>query len=175
MDGQGMVQVYTGDGKGKTTASLGLAMRAVGHGLKVLMLQFLKNDENYGEIKSVKYLPDFEICQVGRDCFVNFANPDPIDVKMVRSGWEKAKDAITAQKYDIVILDEINVAIAYGLLPVKEVIDFLECRNSGKTEIVFTGIAAPLELIELADLVTEMKNVKHYFNLGIESRTGIDH
>ncbi len=175
MTGKGLIQVYTGDGKGKTTASLGLALRACGHGLKVIMLQFLKDDPNYGEFKAAGYLPGFVIKQVGRDCFVDFSNPDPIDVLMVAEGWQQAKNVIESGEYDIVILDELNIVMAYDLLPTAEVISFLQKARGNKVEIVLTGRYAPQALLDLADLVTEMKEVKHYFSCGIESRDGIDH
>ena len=171
----GLIQVYTGDGKGKTTASLGLALRACGHGLKVLMLQFMKGDREYGEIKAAIYLPNFEIKQLGRDCFVDFANPDSVDVKMLIEGWQEAKEAILSRKYDIVILDEINIAMHAKFLPLEEVVDFLKNNDFKNTEIVLTGRQAPTEIIELADLVTEMKEIKHYFSKNIHSRDGFDH
>ena len=171
----GMIQVYTGDGKGKTTASLGLALRACGHGLKVLMIQFMKGDREYGEIKAAKYLPNFEIRQVGRDCFVNFADPDPVDVNMLKDGWQQAKDAILSKDYQMVILDEINIAMYAKLLPVDEVVAFLKDNDLKDTEVVLTGRLAPDEIVEIADLVTEMREIKHYFSKGIHSRDGFDH
>ncbi|MDR2005927.1 MAG: cob(I)yrinic acid a,c-diamide adenosyltransferase [Acidaminococcales bacterium] len=172
---QGMIQVYTGDGKGKTTASLGLALRAVGHGFKVLMIQFLKGDPEYGEVKAAGFLPGLEIRQVGRDCFVNFAAPDPVDVKMAAEGWEMAKAAVLSRKYNMVILDEINIAMGTKLLPTAAVAGFLREISPPPAEIVLTGRMAPAEVIELADLVTEMKEVRHYFDKGVHSRNGIDH
>lgn len=171
----GLIQVYTGDGKGKTTAALGLALRACGHNYKVLMIQFLKDDPNYGEFKAADFLSDFAIRQVGRDCFVDFSNPDPIDVKMVADGWQEAKEAILSKKYDMVILDELNIAMDKNLLDTKKVVDFLRETRGLPVEIVLTGRYAPKEIIDLADLVTEMKDIKHYFTKGIDSRDGIDH
>lgn len=171
----GLVQVYTGDGKGKTTAALGLALRACGYGLKVLMIQFLKDDPNYGEFKAANLLSNLEIRQVGRDCFVDFSNPDPIDVVMVADGWQQAKQEILSKKYDIVILDELNIVMAKDLLETKEVIFFLQKTRGLPVEIVLTGRYAPKEIIDFADLVTEMKDIKHYFEQGIESRDGVDH
>jgi cob(I)alamin adenosyltransferase len=170
-----MIEVYTGDGKGKTTASLGLALRAVGHGFKVLMFQFLKGDTEYGEFKAAGFLPGFEIRQVGRDCFVNFASPDPVDAKMALEGWEAAKTAILSQKYDMVILDEINIAMGTGLLPTADVVHFLREISPQPVEIILTGRMAPAEVVELADLVTEMKEIRHYFSKGVHSRNGVDH
>lgn len=173
MKDYGLLQVYTGDGKGKTTAALGVALRACAKGAKVVMLSFFKDDPTYGEAMGAKFLPGFTLKQVGRDAFVNFRNPDKIDVDMARNGWELAKQEILGDA-DIVILDEINIVLAYNVLPVDEVIEFLD-ENKGKAEVICTGRQAPEALLEIADLVTEMQEVKHYFHLGIESREGIDH
>ena len=163
MKGYGLLQVYTGSGKGKTTAALGVALRAAGRGARTVMLSFLKDDPDYGEAMAAQYLPHFLLRQVGRDAFVNFHNPDPIDLKMVRED--------TA---DLLILDELNIVLATGMLPLEEVIDFLK-KYKGKTEIITTGRGAPEELISIADLVTDMQEIKHYFHKGISSRDGIDH
>jgi len=174
LKGYGLLQIYTGTGKGKTTAALGVAFRASGRGAKTLVIQYMKDDPSYGEFMAAKFLPGFELKQVGRDSFVNFQDPDPIDVQMVKSGWLLAREAIVSQKYDLVILDEINIALAYKLLDQQEVIEFLKL-NRGHTEIICTGRGAPEELIEIADLVTDMENIKHYFFAGVKSRDGIDH
>lgn len=174
MKGYGLLQVYTGSGKGKTTAALGVVLRASGYGAKSLMIQFMKDDKGYGEYSAAKFIPGFELLQVGRDCFVDFANPDPIDLKMILDGWGLAKEAILSQKYDLIILDELNVALHYKMLPMDEVIDFLK-NTRGKTEIITTGRYAPEQLKEIADLVTDMQSVKHYFFAGVKSRDGIDH
>lgn len=119
-----MLQVYTGTGKGKTTAALGVALRASGYGMKTLMLSFLKDDPEYGEARAAKNLPWFTLRQVGRDAFVNFRNPDPIDLKMCRDGWEETKEAISSHAADIIILDELNIVLATQMLPTQEVVDF---------------------------------------------------
>lgn len=170
----GLLQVYTGDGKGKTTASLGLAFRAIGHGMKVCMIQFMKNSDIYGEVRLADKMPGLTIIPVGRHDFVNLKNPEEIDIRLARSGWEQAREIISSQKYDIVILDEINVSLACGLLEEKPVVEFL-ATGRGATEVVTTGCWAPQSLLDAADLVTEMKNIRHPYSKGVDSREGIDH
>ena len=170
----GLLQVYTGDGKGKTTASLGLALRAIGHGMKVCMIQFMKNSDIYGEVRLAEKMPGLTILPVGRHDFVNLKNPEAIDIELARTGWEKAKDIIGSQQYDIVILDEINVALSCGLLDQAAVIPFLS-SSKGSVEVVATGCWAPQALLDVADLVTEMKNIRHPYSKGVDSREGIDH
>ena len=169
-----MLQVYTGTGKGKTTAALGVAFRGAGYGLKTLMLSYLKDDPEYGEAKAASLLPGFKLEQVGRDAFVNFQNPDPVDLKMCRDGWERAKQAIVNKEADIIILDELNIVLATKMLPTEEIVDFLKAHKQN-LEIITTGRGAPEELIKAADLVTDMQEVKHYFHKGVSSRNGIDH
>ncbi len=171
---RGLIQVYTGNGKGKTTAALGLALRAVGHGLKVLMIQFMKGEINYGEIEASKRLsPNLVIIQSGRDKFVSKTNPDSIDIELAKKGLSLAKEEILSQKYDIVILDEINVAIDYGLIPLSDLLNLIDSKPDS-VEIVLTGRNAKLEVIEKADLVTEMIEIKHYYHKGIPARKGIE-
>lgn len=169
-----MLEVYTGTGKGKTTAALGVVLRASGYGLQTLMLSFLKDDPDYGEARAVKNLPWFTLRQVGRDAFVNFRNPDPVDLQMCRDGWEQAKQAIAEHEADIIILDELNIVLATQMLPTAEVVDFLKTHKND-LEIITTGRGAPEELLKAADLVTDMQEVKHYFHKGVSSRNGIDH
>ncbi|MDF2635549.1 MAG: ATP:corrinoid adenosyltransferase BtuR/CobO/CobP [Pelosinus sp.] len=173
----GLIQVYTGNGKGKTTASLGLAFRACGHGLQVCMIQFMKDNTEYGEFKSSANLPGFTLLQVGRNDFVNLESPEDIDIKLAQDGWNKAKSVIASGKYDIVILDEINVAMACKLLDVNAVVSFLteNCKCLMKIpEIILTGRYAPLEIISIAHLVTDMQEIRHNYSEGIESRQGIE-
>lgn len=172
--GRGYVQVYTGNGKGKTTAALGLAVRAAGHGLRVFILQFMKGWIDYGELEGVRMLaPYVDLRQAGRDAFVDPKNPDPEDVRLAREGWEVAKDAILGRKADIVILDEINCAMHFGLLPVAEVLNVVRGRPDGM-ELILTGRGAPPEIMEAADLVTEMRAVRHYFDKGVDARVGVE-
>jgi len=173
----GLIQVYTGNGKGKTTASIGLAFRACGHGLKVCMIQFMKDDQEYGEFKASHYLPGFKLIQVGRNDFVNLENPEEIDRKLAEQGWELSKSSILSGDYEIVILDEINVAMACKLLDVNAVVEFLtkDCKTlRKKPEIILTGRYALPEIIEIAHLVTEMKEVRHNYANGMEARQGIE-
>lgn len=169
-----MLQVYTGTGKGKTTAALGVAFRAAGYELKTMMFSFLKDDPSYGEAKAAGVLPGFVLKQVGRDEFVNFYDPDPIDLQMVRDGWELAKKAITNREADIFILDELNIVLATNMLPTEEVAEFL-LQHKNDAEIILTGRGAPVQIMNIADLVTDMKEVKHYFSKSVTSRNGIDH
>jgi cob(I)alamin adenosyltransferase len=172
--GKGFIQVYTGNGKGKTTASLGLTVRAAGHGLRSVIIQFMKGWIDYGELRGVEMLSPFvELHQAGRDTFVNRNNPDPEDIRLAREGWELAKKTILERKADIVVLDEINCAIDFGLLPVSEVLDLLKIKPDG-LEIVLTGRGAPEEIIAVADLVTEMKEIKHYYDEGLDARIGVE-
>jgi len=171
---KGLIQVYTGNGKGKTTAALGLALRAVGHGLKVLVIQFMKGNIRYGEIESYKKLsPCLTIKQMGRETFVSKTNPDPVDIKLVQDGFVLAKKAIAGEEYDIIILDEINVAIDYGLISLTDFLQVLDTKPAG-VELILTGRDARPEVIDRADLVTEMVERKHYFKSGIPARRGIE-
>ncbi len=169
---QGLIQVYTGNGKGKTTASLGLALRACGHGYKVGMIQFMKKDESYGEVQAAKFLPGFSLFQFGRNVFVK-RNPDKIDIELAKEGLMFAREVMQKKEYDILILDEINVALDYGLLDEGEVLEFLDEKPS-EVELILTGRYAKDSIIKRADLVTEMKEIKHPYEKGITAREGIE-
>jgi len=171
---QGMIQVYTGNGKGKTTAALGLACRAAGHGYKVFIIQFMKGNIDYGELEAARRLaPYLTIRQMGRGYRVSRENPDPEDVKLVREAMAMARGVISSGEYDIVVLDEINVAVDFGLVQKEEVLKLMDERPSN-VELILTGRHAAKEIIERADLVTEMVEIKHYYQRGIQSRTGIE-
>lgn len=171
---KGLVQIYTGDGKGKTTAALGLAMRAAGRGLSVFMVQFLKG-RNYGELESAKRLSDrLEIVQSGLDTFVKKGEPSEEDLRLARRGLELARDAIEGGEYDIVILDEVNVAVELGVLKAEDVLPLIDERPES-VELVLTGRYAPPAFCERADLITEMKNVRHCYDAGVGMRKGIEY
>jgi cob(I)alamin adenosyltransferase len=171
---QGLIQVYTGDGKGKTTCALGLALRAVGQGFQVYMVQFMKG-WGTGEacIAAQRLAPDFTLHHFGRPALVNLKSPDPEDLALVREAWDLARQIIDAGEHDLVILDEFNLALAYNLIPLTEGLEALR-RRPPWVEVVLTGRQAPPELIEIADLVTEMRALKHYFEAGIPARRGIE-
>ena len=171
---KGLIQVYTGDGKGKTTAALGLALRAVGHGMKVLIIQFMKGSIEIGEIKAAQKLaPYLTIVPMGRETFVSKDNPHPEDIKIAREGLLLSQKAIQNREYDVVILDEINVAIEYGLISISDLLHLLDSKPK-EVEIVLTGRNARPELLEKADLVTEMVKRKHYFDEGVPARKGME-
>ena len=179
----GLVQVYTGDGKGKTTCALGAGLRAAGHGLDVLMISFMKakiairdgsSDINYGEFRSTDSLPNFTIIPVGRETFVDKNNPDPIDIEMAQEGLRLAQEAIRDKKCDVLILDEINVAVEWNLLSLNEQLDLIRSKPD-EMEMILTGRYAQQEVLDAADLVTEMKEIKHYYEgNGVQARKGFE-
>jgi cob(I)alamin adenosyltransferase len=171
---QGYIQVYTGNGKGKTTAALGLALRAAGHGLKTYIGQFLKG-QAYGELAAVRRLaPLITIEQFGRSGFIHVTeNPEDEDIERARRGLEKCLRAMLSGKFRLVVLDEICVALHFRLLSEKDVHDFL-AQKPRDVEVVLTGRYAPPTLLRRADLVTEMKEKKHYYAKGVRARAGIE-
>jgi cob(I)alamin adenosyltransferase len=171
---KGTIQVYTGDGKGKTTAALGLALRACGHGFKVLMIQFMKGSKNYGEVIISAEIPGFTLIQSGLPTFVEKGSPSEEDLRLAKEGFALAAKAVDEASCDILILDEINVAVDYGLVEVKQVLELVK-RKPPEMEIVLTGRYAPTEFTEIADLVTEMKEIKHHYMSGLQMREGIEY
>jgi cob(I)alamin adenosyltransferase len=170
---QGLIQVYTGDGKGKTTCALGLALRAVGQGFKVFMVQFLKTDDT-GEVQAARRLaPDFTMESFGIPGFPRLSDPSPETLAAARQAFHRARQVILAGEHDLVILDEVNLSLTYNLVPLAEMLELLGQRPP-HVEVVLTGRNAPAELVDLADLVTEMRPVKHYFEAGIKARRGIE-
>ena len=169
---KGLIVVNTGDGKGKTTAALGVALRACGYGMRVIMLQFFKGKWKCGELRSAPKLGSFEIHPMGKG-FTWESKDIEIDKAMVRSAWQAAVEKITSGKYDIVILDEINYALSYGFLPVEDVVNFLKTKPY-MLHVILTGRNAHPSLVELADTVTEMREVKHAYQKGILAQKGIE-
>ena len=172
----GLVIVYTGKGKGKTTAALGMALRALGYNYKICMIQFIKGSWHYGEMTSSKRLePEFELVAVGKG-FVGILDDKSPRIEHERIAQEAlrlSKEKIESKKYDVIILDEINYAVNLGLVKLEEVLDIIKIKPS-KLNLVLTGNYAKKEIIDLADLVTEMREVKHPFKSGLKAKKGID-
>jgi cob(I)alamin adenosyltransferase len=173
---RGLILINTGPGKGKTTAALGTALRAVGNGMRVLVLQFLKGSWHYGELDSVlAHAPNFVLKQMGRGFVkVGGAETDPEDIRLVEAAWAEAREAILSGEWDLVILDEINYAISYGMLDPEQVAETLRARPE-MVHVILTGRNAHPLLVELADTVTEMREVKHAYQKGILAQRGIEY
>jgi cob(I)alamin adenosyltransferase len=170
---RGCVQIYTGNGKGKTTAALGLALRAVGRGLRVCMFQFIKGGGPYGEhLIAEKLAPLLTIIQSGRPGWVNTKDVTE-DRRVAQQALLQAKELLTSADYDLVVLDEINGAVGFGLIDVEQVLDLIGLKPE-RVELVLTGRNAHERLIAAADLVTEMREIKHYYSAGVPARTGIE-
>src|ERR1700756_1947771 len=173
---RGLIIVNTGPGKGKTTAAMGTGLRAVGNGMRVLMLQFLKGSWHYGELDAVQALgPNFVLKQMGRGFVkVGGAETDPEDIRLVEAAWDEARNAIHSGEWDMVILDEINYAISYGMLDPAKVAETLRERPE-MVHVILTGRNAHASLIEIADTVTEMRQVKHAYEGGVLAQRGIEY
>lgn len=171
MEETGYIRIYTGDGQGKTTAAFGLAVRALEAGRSVFIGQFVKSME-YNETGLASHYPALKIKQYGYSCFINRA-PSSEDAEAAARGWEECRRFLKEGTFDMVVLDELNIALFYGLLSCQEILDGLRERDS-RVEVVITGRYAPQELIEAADLVTEMREVNHYYRRGVLSRFGFD-
>jgi cob(I)alamin adenosyltransferase len=169
---KGYIHVYTGNGKGKTTSAIGLGIRATGAGLKVHMLQFMKG-RKYCELNSLDNFKNFTYSQHGRDEFVNKKNPEKIDIDKAQEGFKHAKKLIKSNKYDMIILDEINVAVDFNLIDIKDIVKLVENKPE-KLELILTGRFAHAEIQRVADYVTEMLEIKHPYQQNIEARKGID-
>jgi cob(I)alamin adenosyltransferase len=167
-----MIQVYTGDGKGKTTAALGLALRAAGAGLKVYICQFLKG-RYYCELATLKKLENIKVEQFGTGCFIR-KSPSQKDMELAKVGLKAAQKAVCGKCYDVIILDEINIALKLKLLELKDVISLIKSTPK-KTELILTGRSAPPEIIKLADLVSFIHDRKHYYKKGLKARKGIEY
>lgn len=175
----GYIQVYTGNGKGKTTASLGLAMRALGRCWKVLIIMFAKGGEDYGELNSFRNLSpeiaeNLTIVQAGLERIVYKANQTPEDLTEIHKGWELAKNAIKNDEYNLIILDEANIVIDLGFIDLNEMIEVLKNKPE-EMEIVLTGRNAKQEIIDIAHLVSKIEPVKHYWDTGVAARKGIEY
>ena len=173
---RGLILINTGSGKGKTTAALGTALRAVGCGMKVLVLQFIKGSWHYGELDAVKAFGDkFILKQMGRGFVkVGSEKPDPEDVRMVEEAWAEAEKAIQSGEWDLVVLDEINYAISYGMLDPAKVVESLK-QKPEMVHVILTGRNAHPTIVELADTVTEMRQVKHAYEKGVMAQRGIEY
>jgi cob(I)alamin adenosyltransferase len=171
---KGLVQVFTGDGKGKTTAALGTVLRAAGHGLKIYIVFFMKGDYARGEFKALEKFPNIDVSRSGFRRFVNPGRVTPGEKKQAGQALAAAREAVTGGRYDLVVLDELNVAIAYNLVGLDEVIRLIE-EKPPRVELIITGRRAPDRLIEMADLVTEMVKVKHPYDKGVKARKGIEY
>jgi cob(I)alamin adenosyltransferase len=171
---RGMVEIFTGDGKGKTSAALGVTLRALGHGLRVHIVFFMKGDFPYGEQKILSELPNVTFDRFGFQDFVDPTNVKPEEKEEARKALEAARKAVLSLKYDVVILDEVNVAVAWKLIDLADVIKLIHDKPE-KVELILTGRYADPKLVKLADLVTDMVKVKHPFDKGILSRKGIDY
>ena len=169
---KGYVHLYTGDGKGKTTAALGLALRAAGYGLKTYIGQFMKG-MHYGELTALESFPQITIEQYGGGCCIRKEEVTPVHIAQAKAGLNRAQEAMLSGKYDIVILDEINVSVWFGLLSVLDVLPLLDQRPK-HIELVLTGRRAPQAFLNRADLITETRNIRHYFDTGIPARKGIE-
>jgi cob(I)alamin adenosyltransferase len=176
-EGKGLLIVYTGPGKGKTTCALGTAFRAVGQGLRVLMVQFIKGSWHYGELDAAKMLGDgkMEIRPMGRG-FVKIggAETDPEDIRLCEEAWEFGRARMESREYDLVVFDEINYVIGYKMLDVERVLAAMAARPEN-VHVICTGRSAHPQLIEMADLVTEMREIKHPYTKGILAQRGIDY
>jgi cob(I)alamin adenosyltransferase len=171
---RGLVIVITGNGKGKTTSAFGQALRAIGQGYKVFIMQFMKG-RDYGEfVAAKKYLPRLTVRRSGLDSFVMRDKPAPVDIELARQGFELAKKAIASGKYNMVILDEINVAIDFNLIPLEEMIRLIKNKPPG-LDLILTGRYAAKAIIKLADTVSEVKEIKHHYAAGIKDRAGIEY
>jgi len=169
---KGLIHVYTGDGKGKTTAAIGLGVRAVGAGLRVHMIQFMKG-RRYSELDVLERLPGFTVVQFGRDEFVSKKKPEQIDIDLAQKGLAHAQEVLRKNEYDVVILDEINVAVDYRLISLADVLELMKMK-SDSMELILTGRYANPELVRQADLVSEMLEIKHPYRKGVPCRKGID-
>ena len=170
---QGILLVITGNGKGKTTSGFGHAVRALGHGFRVAIIQFMKG-RIYGELEVLRDRLQVDVYQYGRNAFVDRKNLDPRDVALARQGLDKAWEIVRAGEHDLLILDELNVVADFGMVPVDEVLELARARPRWM-DLIVTGRGAPPAVVDLADTVSEVREVKHHYKRGIESRAGMEY
>jgi len=171
---QGLVQVFTGNGKGKTSAALGTVLRALGHGLRVYIVFFMKGKYPYGEFSTLPKLPNVDIASFGLRCLIDPANINPEEIEQAKLALSAARKAMLSGNYDMVVLDEVNVAVYFKLIKLDEVVKLIEDKPPN-VELILTGRYADAKLIELADLVTEMVKLKHPYDKGVKARKGIEY
>jgi len=177
MNKLGLIQIYTGTGKGKTTAAIGAGIRAVGQGLRVHMIQFLKGGDNfppYGEVRALEQIPRFTLEQFGPSHFIEPGAISDEDREIVKRGLERAEEVLASGNYNLVILDEINVVLQLGMAKLEKILGLLS-KKAKETEVILTGRGAPEALLERADLVSRIDAVKHPFEKGIKARLGIEY
>jgi len=167
-----MIHIYTGNGKGKTTAALGLIIRALGNDKRICLIQFMKKNFVYGEIKFLEKQNNIDVFQFGTDQLIDPNNPDEIDFKEAELGYKKAKEILNSGKYDLIVIDEINVAIKWKLLLLEKQLELMDIKTDA--EVVMTGRYASPEVVKKANLVTEMLEIKHYFTEGVQAREGVE-
>ncbi len=170
----GLVQVFTGNGKGKTSAALGSILRASGHGFRVFIVFFMKGKYPYGEFKSLPGLPNVEVASFGLRCLIDPNNVNPEEIKQAELALKTAREAVLSGKYDMVVLDEVNVAVYFKLIPLDDVLKLIE-EKPAELDLILTGRYAETAVIERADLVTEMVKVKHPYDKGVKARKGIEY
>ncbi|TET67529.1 MAG: cob(I)yrinic acid a,c-diamide adenosyltransferase [Dehalococcoidia bacterium] len=171
---QGLVQVFTGNGKGKTSAALGAVLRAVGHGLKVYIVFFMKGKYPYGEFSTLPKLPNVDVASFGLRCLINPADINPEEIEQAKLALSAARKAMLSGNYDMVVLDEVNVAVYFKLIELDDVVRLIGDKPRN-VELILTGRYADAKLIELADLVTEMVKLKHPYDKGVKARKGIEY
>ena len=171
---KGMVQVFTGNGKGKTSAALGAVLRAVGHGLKAYIVFFMKGQYSYGEFSTLSKIPNVDVASFGFRCLTDPANIKPEEIEQAKLALSAAREAMLSGNYDLVVLDEVNVAVAKKLVELDEVVRLIGDKPRN-VELILTGRYADAKLIELADLVTEMVKLKHPYDKGVPARRGIEY
>jgi cob(I)alamin adenosyltransferase len=171
---RGLVQIFTGDGKGKTTAAIGAVIRALGHGLKVYIVYFMKGDYPYGERSILSQLPNVTMESFGSSDFTDPANIKPEEKEQAKRALAAAREAMLSGSYDVIVLDEVNLAAAWNLVELEEVLKFIEDKPQG-VELILTGRRADSRLVKSADLVTEMLKIKHPYDEGVVAREGIEY